>query len=399
MQTADSGPRSASPGREGQEANSYPRRNDNDDGDRRRYDNSSPRRPSEDDRAPHHRSNPSDAVEPPYEASSRADDFLTRVGRGETGQWGQGWVSNGPPSADQPSRELKDNLNDTLVKNVFNGWNQGTLARMRQSLAERLDRRVIDIWEPDPEPPSAEKDKDEDKKRDHKRRDKERHKDSRKSKHKSRDKKSRKSRRHDSDSSSDSEDSRDRRRHRDKKRKRDEKRRDDSDDGLEKNEMLMDDSKREEYELMQEMLAKKRKLAEVQAPVVDQSEDTFGPLPMAHVGLGKGYGAAMLPGEADGMAQFVQDNKRIPRRGEIGLTAEEIDSYEKLGYQMSGSRHRRMNAVRMRKEGQIYSAEEERALAQINAAERAKRENQVVADFRQLLSSKIKEHAPSEPPK
>lgn len=399
MQTADSGPRSASPSRTGREEPSSPRKRDDHGGDGRRYDNSSPGRRDEDGEAPQPRVGPSTAAEPPHEAQSRAEDFLTRVGRGETGQWGQGWTSNGPPSADQPSRELKDNLNDTLVKNVFNGWNQGTLARMRQSLAERLDRRVINIWEPDTEPPSAEKDKEDDKKRDHKRRDKERHKESRKSKHKSRDKKSRKSRRYDSDSSSDSDDSRDRRRHRDKKRKRDEKKREEEDDGLEKNEMLMDDSKREEYELMQEMLAKKRKLAEAQAPVVDQSEDTFGPVPMAHVGLAKGYGAAMLPGEADGMAQFVQDNKRIPRRGEIGLTAEEIESYEKLGYQMSGSRHRRMNAVRMRKEGQIYSAEEERILAQINAAERAKRENQVVADFRQLLSSKIKEHAPSEPPK
>ena len=150
---------------------------------------------------------------------------------------------------------------------------------------------------------------------------------------------------------------------------------------------------------MQEMLAKKRKMAEAKVPEKKEAEDTFGPMPMSQVGLAKGYGAAMLPGEADAMAQFVQDNKRIPRRGEIGLTAEEIEKFESLGYQMSGSRHRRMNAVRMRKEGQIYSADEERILAQLNAAERAKRENQVVADFRQLLTSKLKEHAPTDPPK
>jgi len=156
---------------------------------------------------------------------------------------------------------------------------------------------------------------------------------------------------------------------------------------------------------MQEMLVKKRKLedeaATAKAATANEAsameEDAVGPLPMKAVALGKGYGAAMLPGEADAYAQFVQDNKRIPRRGEIGLTAEEIDRYEQLGYQMSGSRHRRMNAVRMRKEGQIYSHEEQRMLAQLNNAERQKRENQVVADFRHLLASKVKEHAPSAP--
>lgn len=37
---------------------------------------------------------------------------------------------------------------------------------------------------------------------------------------------------------------------------------------------------------------------------------------------------------------------------------------------MFSSRHRRMNAVRMRKENQIYSAEEQRALAMFNYEEK-----------------------------
>eukprot|EP00663_Eupelagonemidae_sp_cell21sb_P007201 gene7200-2069_t len=40
------------------------------------------------------------------------------------------------------------------------------------------------------------------------------------------------------------------------------------------------------------------------------------------------YGGNLLPGEGDAMAQYVQANKRIPRRGEIGLNAEEIEDYE-----------------------------------------------------------------------
>ena len=46
---------------------------------------------------------------------------------------------------------------------------------------------------------------------------------------------------------------------------------------------------------------------------------------------------------------------------------------------MSGSRHKRMNAVRMRKENQVYSAEEKRALAMFNYEEKQKRESQVMA--------------------
>jgi len=37
---------------------------------------------------------------------------------------------------------------------------------------------------------------------------------------------------------------------------------------------------------------------------------------------------------------------------------------------MSGSRHKRMNAIRIRKENQIYSAEEQRALKELNMEEK-----------------------------
>ena len=77
----------------------------------------------------------------------------------------------------------------------------------------------------------------------------------------------------------------------------------------------------------------------------------------------------------------------------MGLTAEEIESYETSGYVMSGSRHKRMNAVRLRKENQIYSAEEKRALAMFNYEEKQKRESQILADFRSLVQTKLGEHA------
>ena len=60
-----------------------------------------------------------------------------------------------------------------------------------------------------------------------------------------------------------------------------------------------------------------------------------------------------MPGEGAAIAQYVQQNMRIPRRGEIGWSGEEIDSLEQQGYVMSGSRHKRMNAIRLRKENQV----------------------------------------------
>jgi hypothetical protein len=51
---------------------------------------------------------------------------------------------------------------------------------------------------------------------------------------------------------------------------------------------------------------------------------------------------------------------RIPRRGEIGLTSDQIAQYEDVGYVMSCGRHRRMNAVRMRKENHVISGGEKR---------------------------------------
>lgn len=51
------------------------------------------------------------------------------------------------------------------------------------------------------------------------------------------------------------------------------------------------------------------------------------------------YGGALLPGEGAAIAGFVQAGKRIPRRGEIGLTSDQIEDYEKLGFVMSGSRY------------------------------------------------------------
>ena len=102
------------------------------------------------------------------------------------------------------------------------------------------------------------------------------------------------------------------------------------------------------------------------------------------------FGKALLPGEGEAMARFVAEGKRIPRRGEIGLESEEIQQYEDLGYVMSGSRHRRMEAVRLRKENQIYSADEKRALATFNHEARSNKEKALMTQFKGIVDSKTK---------
>ncbi|KAJ9092046.1 hypothetical protein QFC20_007477 [Naganishia adeliensis] len=99
--------------------------------------------------------------------------------------------------------------------------------------------------------------------------------------------------------------------------------------------------------------------------------------------------AHMRPGEGAAMAAFAADGQRIPRRGEIGLTSEEIDKYEQSGYVMSGSRHRRMNAVRMRKENQIISSEKKRAILKLQKEEKDKREAMIRESFKGLIEDKL----------
>ena len=114
-----------------------------------------------------------------------------------------------------------------------------------------------------------------------------------------------------------------------------------------------------------------------------------GPMPLPRAEGHISYGGALRPSEGDAIAQYVQQGKRIPRRGEVGLSADEIQKFETLGYVMSGSRHQRMNAIRIRKENQVYSAEDKRALAMFNYEEKAKREHKVMADLQRLVQHHI----------
>ena len=74
---------------------------------------------------------------------------------------------------------------------------------------------------------------------------------------------------------------------------------------------------------------------------VHDDDQDVGPMPL-YVNDGRmnerSYGGALLAGEGSAMAAYVQDGKRIPRRGEIGLESDQIELYEEAGFVMSGSR-------------------------------------------------------------
>ena len=97
----------------------------------------------------------------------------------------------------------------------------------------------------------------------------------------------------------------------------------------------------------------------------------------------------MLPGEAAAMAAYAASGERIPRRGEIGLESDDIEKFESSGYVMSGSRHRRMNAVRLRKENQVLSAEEKRGLMKLQREEKTKKEALIIGSFKELLDDSL----------
>ena len=128
----------------------------------------------------------------------------------------------------------------------------------------------------------------------------------------------------------------------------------------------------------------------------DDSDDEVGPQPAYKASTKKvderSFGGALLRGEGSAMAAFLQDgtDSRIPRRGEIGLTSDEIAKYEDVGYVMSGSRHRRMNAVRMRKENQVISAEEKRGILKLQREERERREAILREEFKEIVDERLK---------
>ncbi|KAL0483548.1 hypothetical protein AKO1_014522 [Acrasis kona] len=201
-----------------------------------------------------------------------------------------------------------------------------------------------------------------------------------------------------SSSSSESEDDRRKSRKKEKKSKNKKKSRrhsdsDDSDYRSKKRKRHHSDShkerkksKKNNQELEVETSPKPRLLLQTNHEDSHKHDAEFGPKPLVEtVQKNVRYGGDMMPGEASAIAKYVQENKRIPRRGEVGLTSDEIERYEALGYVMSGSRNQMMNAVRLRKENQVISAEDRKRMALLSHEEKTKKENRLVQQFRDMI--------------
>ena len=201
-----------------------------------------------------------------------------------------------------------------------------------------------------------------------------------------------------SSSSSSSEDSAARRKRKEKKRRKKEKKRRRKEEKKARKRRRADESPEAEPPLMD--AHDMREAADFKEAVlgttqqVDSSDDE-GPMPLPEGQQAQqseaDYGKALRPGEGAAIAAYVQKNMRVPRRGEIGLKSTEIERFEAAGYVMSGSRHARMNAVRIRKENQVYSAEEKRALALITFEEKQQAENKTMAQFRDMLTKRLRD--------
>ncbi|WVN86946.1 uncharacterized protein L203_102121 [Cryptococcus depauperatus CBS 7841] len=98
----------------------------------------------------------------------------------------------------------------------------------------------------------------------------------------------------------------------------------------------------------------------------------------------------MLRGEGEAMAAYAESGRRIPRRGEIGLDSDTIAAFEQSGYVMSGSRHQRMNAVRLRKENQVINEAEKRAILKMQREEKLKKEGAIVSQFKEMIDENLR---------
>ena len=100
------------------------------------------------------------------------------------------------------------------------------------------------------------------------------------------------------------------------------------------------------------------------------------------------YGGQVDQGEAAAILPYIQSGKRVPRRGEIGLTAEEIAGYERAGYVMSGNRNVYMTTMRMKKEAAVIGLEEERRMRALAMEAKRRREAQLVESLRAMIPQK-----------
>ncbi|OCF61947.1 hypothetical protein L486_01612 [Kwoniella mangroviensis CBS 10435] len=205
--------------------------------------------------------------------------------------------------------------------------------------------------------------------------------------------------RYDSESVSDSEERR-RKRRRSTAGDEEEKEEDLADQWVEKGgEVVLIPSEKDKQKIESHYYKSPEKV--VQKKLENESDDEeIGPqLPTEakEKGMDRSAFAHMRPGEGEAMALYAESGQRIPRRGEIGMEASTIEKFEQSGYVMSGSRHQRMNAVRMRKENQVINEAEKRAILKLQREEKEKKEGMIITQFKEMMEENLRKQGINRP--
>mgnify|MGYP001568132935 CR=1 FL=1 len=86
-------------------------------------------------------------------------------------------------------------------------------------------------------------------------------------------------------------------------------------------------------------------------------------------------------------AEFMSsNNQRVPRRGEIGVSAEDIQSYENLGYVMSGASNRHFEKGIEGLQRVLHHRQAEKVRLDIISEEHRRRDDSAVEDFKRILA-------------
>merc|ERR1712113_574868 len=107
-------------------------------------------------------------------------------------------------------------------------------------------------------------------------------------------------------------------------------------------------------------------------------------------------GLKQLPTVRDGTAaesglnftEFFQNGKRIPLRGQEGMSVDQIEAFERAGYKMSANHKRQVEAHYMRMERKVYTPEEKAMLERYSKNDRDAKSKEQLEQFRSFVAAK-----------
>jgi len=93
--------------------------------------------------------------------------------------------------------------------------------------------------------------------------------------------------------------------------------------------------------------------------------------------------------EGVNFSEHIRGGKRIPLRGQEGMSLDQIDAFERAGYRMSGRSKRQTEARAMRAERKVYTQEEKRMLEKVSRDDRVKAQQDKLDAFKHQALKKV----------